>query len=99
MSNPRVLPTLFAHHAQMFALAFLISIATGASAQTTSAPPSSTAVASDYVGSDACATCHEAESKSFNVGPHWRTVLYKSRGTEWQGCEACHGPGKAHSEG
>ena len=21
-----------------------------------------------------------------------------TRGPEWQGCEACHGPGKAHAE-
>ena len=52
--------------------------------------------ATGYAGSDACATCHEAESKSFNSGPHWKTELNKKQGPEWQGCEACHGPGKEH---
>jgi DmsE family decaheme c-type cytochrome len=52
-----------------------------------------------YAGNDVCAACHETETKSYNDGPHWQTLLEKSRGPEWQGCEACHGPGKAHAEG
>ena len=55
--------------------------------------------ASLYVGTDTCTTCHDAEAKSFNHGPHWRTDLDKKRGPEWRGCEACHGPGKEHVEG
>ena len=53
--------------------------------------------ASQYVGSDTCATCHDDEAKSFNEGPHWKTLNDK-RGVQWHGCEACHGPGKAHAE-
>src|SRR5438270_2749673 len=49
-----------------------------------------------YVGSDTCKTCHEEEFRSFDRGPHWKTELMKNRGPEWQGCEACHGPGKEH---
>jgi DmsE family decaheme c-type cytochrome len=52
-----------------------------------------------YAGSDACSTCHEAESKSFNHGAHWKTETDKHRGPQWSGCEGCHGPGKAHIEG
>ena len=51
-----------------------------------------------YAGSDACAACHDAEAKSYSHGPHWKNELNKGRGPQWQGCEACHGPGKAHVE-
>ncbi|HEX2327271.1 MAG TPA: DmsE family decaheme c-type cytochrome [Candidatus Angelobacter sp.] len=53
--------------------------------------------ASQYVGSDTCRTCHEDIAKTFDQGPHWKTVNDK-HGPRWQGCEACHGPGKAHAE-
>lgn len=55
-------------------------------------------VASQYAGSDTCKTCHEDIFKNFEATPHWKTTL-KHRGMEAQGCEACHGPGKAHVEG
>ncbi|HEY7615791.1 MAG TPA: DmsE family decaheme c-type cytochrome [Terriglobales bacterium] len=51
-----------------------------------------------YVGAETCKTCHEEMFKSFETTPHWKTTLGK-RGPEWQGCEACHGPGKEHVEG
>jgi DmsE family decaheme c-type cytochrome len=51
-----------------------------------------------YSGNDACATCHEQETKSFNHGAHWKTETDKRRGPQWRGCEGCHGPGKAHVE-
>ncbi len=53
---------------------------------------------SQYVGTDTCKTCHEDQAKSYDKGPHWKTALDKRHGPEWQGCESCHGPGKAHSE-
>ena len=53
---------------------------------------------SQYVGSETCKTCHEDMFKSFEKGPHWKTETDKHHGAAWQGCEACHGPGKAHSE-
>ena len=52
-----------------------------------------------YAGSEVCGACHDPETKSFNHGPHWKTELDKKCGPQWQGCEACHGPGKAHVEG
>ena len=54
--------------------------------------------ASQYVGADTCKTCHEEQALSYNKGPHWKTMLDKRHGPQWQGCEACHGPGKAHAE-
>jgi DmsE family decaheme c-type cytochrome len=63
-----------------------------------SAPDQSTADPSQYVGSDTCKSCHEEMFNSFEKGPHWKTETDKHHGPAWQGCEACHGPGRAHSE-
>ena len=53
---------------------------------------------SQYVGTDTCKTCHEDIGKTYDRGPHWKTMLDKHHGVESQGCEACHGPGKEHAE-
>src|SRR5471030_2279781 len=46
-----------------------------------------------YVGAETCKTCHEDIFKNFETTPHFVTTLQNKRGPEWQGCEACHGPG------
>lgn len=51
-----------------------------------------------YAGSDVCAACHDKEARSYHSGPHWKNEVGKGRGPGWQGCEACHGPGKEHVE-
>ncbi len=53
---------------------------------------------SQYVGSDTCKSCHEESYKSFETTPHWKTMIGRHEGGA-QGCESCHGPGKAHVEG
>jgi DmsE family decaheme c-type cytochrome len=53
---------------------------------------------SQYVGADTCKSCHEDVAKGYDKGPHWKTTLAKHQGPQWQGCEACHGPGKEHAE-
>jgi len=52
----------------------------------------------DYAGAEACKTCHEDQFKQYQSGPHWQTMKDTARGPAYQGCEACHGPGKAHTE-
>ncbi|HSA92185.1 MAG TPA: DmsE family decaheme c-type cytochrome [Terriglobales bacterium] len=55
--------------------------------------------AEDYVGAETCQTCHEDKFKHFETTAHFRTTLDKKKGPEYQGCEACHGPGREHVEG
>ncbi len=57
--------------------------------------------ASDYVGEETCAGCHTAEAKSFEKTVHAQggdKQTAKSSSTGVSGCEACHGPGKAHAD-
>jgi DmsE family decaheme c-type cytochrome len=58
----------------------------------------------DYVGAETCKTCHEDMPskgfyKTFEESRHYVTTLDTKKGPEYHGCEACHGPGKAHVEG
>ena len=48
---------------------------------------------SNYVGAEACATCHEDQVKGFG-NPHSKLAL--DHGGKGVTCEGCHGPGKAH---
>ena len=50
-----------------------------------------------YVGTEACKGCHEEIGTGFGKNPHARTPA-KHQGPQWQGCEACHGPGRSHAE-
>ncbi len=56
-----------------------------------------------YVGSETCKTCHEEIYNHFASTAHFATTMDSKldahKGPEWQGCEACHGPGKEHVEG
>ena len=52
----------------------------------------------DYVGSDACKDCHEDQFKAFSHTSHARLASISSWNGKVTGCEACHGPGKAHIE-
>src|SRR6266849_8206130 len=51
---------------------------------------------SSYVGAETCKTCHEDIYNNFEKTPHWKTTYDTHGGPSKQGCEACHGPGKAH---
>jgi DmsE family decaheme c-type cytochrome len=56
-----------------------------------------------YVGSETCKTCHEDIYKNFEGTAHFVTRMEGKfaahKGPEWQGCEACHGPGSEHVNG
>lgn len=58
------------------------------------APP---AAASDSVGSDTCLGCHDDATKMLAATPHWRATNPRTPAAA-QGCETCHGPGRAHAE-
>jgi DmsE family decaheme c-type cytochrome len=54
--------------------------------------------ADDFVGSESCRACHEDQFKSISATVHGK--IKNSRLKEnIQGCEDCHGSGKAHIEG
>lgn len=49
----------------------------------------------DYVGLERCERCHRVRVEQFSKTVHARAVPGIKYGT---GCEACHGPGRAHAE-
>jgi DmsE family decaheme c-type cytochrome len=68
----------------------------GAPSRTAHAEPTETRDLAKYVGAETCKGCHPDVFKQFETTPHWRTMLETKKGKEWQGCEACHGPGADH---
>lgn len=52
----------------------------------------------DYVGSESCKACHEDQFNSFSDTKHAKLSQIESWKGKVQGCESCHGPGKAHME-
>ena len=54
-------------------------------------------VATDFVGTDTCVTCHEEVGKKFADNPH--TKMAEMHGSTGITCENCHGAGKAHVDG
>ncbi|MFI5385475.1 MAG: cytochrome c3 family protein [Fimbriimonadales bacterium] len=58
----------------------------------------SQAKAADYAGAARCAGCHDTVAMEFPQSPHAIHVQNSSLAIDRQGCEACHGPGRAHAD-
>lgn len=67
----------------------------GAAQDTPAAKP---APSGDYVGSEMCITCHEDQQNRFKNTVMGKVMAHPRTPLESQGCESCHGPGKAHVE-
>jgi len=63
------------------------------------APIVAAAQTSGFAGSDTCKVCHEDIYDAFAKTPHHRLEVDAKKGWEGKACEACHGPGQAHTEG
>ncbi len=56
------------------------------------------AQAEGYVGSETCKDCHAGQFNSYFKTAHARVEQLSNLPPDKHGCEACHGPGKAHVE-
>jgi DmsE family decaheme c-type cytochrome len=61
-------------------------------------PAAQAPASSDYVGSDTCITCHADQGKHFQSTIMGKAFAHPRTDQEKLGCEACHGPGRAHVE-
>ena len=51
----------------------------------------------EYAGEETCLTCHEDMKKGYHDSAHARVQNLRTPRAN-QGCESCHGPGKAHAD-
>ncbi|HEU4386206.1 MAG TPA: hypothetical protein VFV34_00315, partial [Blastocatellia bacterium] len=73
------------------------SLSKPVAAKEPTAPPEYSA--QDYVGAETCKSCHEEQFVRFSKTKHSRLNEVAGWKDRSQGCESCHGPGKAHVEG
>lgn len=52
---------------------------------------------SPYIGPSACFKCHIDLARRWAESPHSKYLLLEGLPAERHGCEACHGPGRAHA--
>src|ERR1017187_9974028 len=50
----------------------------------------------NYVGSEACKTCHADVWLNFYKNPHYKSIASGKETPEHTGCEGCHGPAGNH---
>src|SRR5579863_7521241 len=75
--------------AGMLGLALAAAAVPWAAAQT---PPG-------FAGSETCKVCHEDIYNGVAKSPHHVVDVDAKREWQGRGCESCHGPGQAHTEG
>jgi predicted CXXCH cytochrome family protein len=63
------------------------------------AEPTPVPMQEDFVGSETCRGCHETQFDKVANTKHGKLHGISSWKDKVVGCEACHGPGKAHVEG
>jgi len=61
-------------------------------------PQAKAAPGSDYAGTETCVGCHEDQQNRFKNTVMGKIMARPRTALEGQGCESCHGPGKAHAE-
>lgn len=79
--------------ALVFCMAMLLASVT-AWGQTS--PPAPSSGQSEYVGSETCVLCHPDQESRFKRTTMGQIFANPRTPAEKLGCEACHGPGKAH---
>jgi predicted CXXCH cytochrome family protein len=86
-------------------LGIILWAATGSLSQsnkTTDKPDAPQAAApqtsDQYVGTETCRACHEDQFNNFSKTAHAKLEKEPSWKNKVHGCEACHGPGRAHVE-
>src|SRR6266540_1837777 len=61
--------------------------------------PAKTVDESQYIGTETCKLCHEQQHSKFKETKMGMALLLNPKTPiEARGCEACHGPGRFHSE-
>lgn len=94
-----VLLVLLAVTASAIAGQLANSEAKPAPAQEQAKPAAPSGADGDYVGSETCITCHQDQEHRFKNTIMGKVMLGNPRTPlEARGCEACHGPGRAHVE-
>jgi len=96
---PGKMPGLRAFFTLMLGAGLICATAVGASASEnkTAGAPTKEAAATDFVGAETCATCHEEVAKGFASNPH--SKLAEAHGKTGVTCEGCHGAGREHVDG
>jgi DmsE family decaheme c-type cytochrome len=79
------------------AVALIPQAAAAKAAPTPPSQPPQAAPQAGYVGSAACIKCHTDQGDTFMKTPHGQAKNSRTPESA-QGCETCHGPGKAHTD-